>query len=149
MSLRKSPTLTPALLAANRRNAQKSTGPRMAGGKARSRLNSLRKGTRSPLYRDLMEAMFYAPPGRVAQTARLFLSPEATSHPMIARTVELFVQAEVEVVRTSERIGEIMATHKKIDEKTTRGAGRLLKTKQGQPEKTLLPEMLLKTIRLC
>jgi hypothetical protein len=48
VSLRKSPTLTPALLAANRRNAKKSTGPRTARGKAWSRLNSLRHGCHSP-----------------------------------------------------------------------------------------------------
>ena len=35
MSLRKSPTLTPALLEANRRNARKSTGPRTARGRPR------------------------------------------------------------------------------------------------------------------
>jgi hypothetical protein len=135
MSLRKSPTLTPALLAANRRNAQKSTGPRMAGGKARSRLNSLRKGTRSPLYRNLMEAMFYAPPGRVAQTARLFLSPEAASHRLIARTVELFVQAEVEVVRTSERIGAIMAPRKKLMKKNDARSRKVIENKAGQTRK--------------
>lgn len=36
--------LTPAKLAANRRNARKSTGPRTAAGKARSRLNALKHG---------------------------------------------------------------------------------------------------------
>ena len=46
MSLRKSPTRTAASLAANRANAQKSTGPRTAGGKARARLNRLRHGRR-------------------------------------------------------------------------------------------------------
>jgi hypothetical protein len=43
VSLRKSPTLTPALLAACRRNAQKSTGPRTAQGKANTRMNALRE----------------------------------------------------------------------------------------------------------
>lgn len=37
-------SLTPARQAANRRNAQQSTGPRTAAGKARSRLNALRHG---------------------------------------------------------------------------------------------------------
>jgi hypothetical protein len=41
MPLVKSPTLTPARLAANRLNALKSTGPRTAAGKRRSALNAL------------------------------------------------------------------------------------------------------------
>ncbi len=41
MPLLESPTLTPARLAANRRNALKSTGPRTAAGKRRAALNAL------------------------------------------------------------------------------------------------------------
>jgi hypothetical protein len=41
MSLRKSPQLTPALLAATRQNAQHSTGPRSAAAKQNSKLNAL------------------------------------------------------------------------------------------------------------
>jgi len=44
LPIRKSPLRTPALLAANRANALKSTGPRTGRGKARSRLNALRTG---------------------------------------------------------------------------------------------------------
>ncbi len=44
MSLRQSPTRTPAVLAANRANAQKSTGPRTARGKAQVTLNALKHG---------------------------------------------------------------------------------------------------------
>jgi len=44
MSLRKSRKLTPALLAALRRNAQKCTGPKTPEGKARSSLNDLKYG---------------------------------------------------------------------------------------------------------
>ncbi|HEV2178263.1 MAG TPA: hypothetical protein VGW33_13845 [Terriglobia bacterium] len=47
MSLRKSPVRTPALLAANRANAQKSTGPRTAAGKRHAGLNGLRHGLRA------------------------------------------------------------------------------------------------------
>ncbi len=50
MSLRRSPQLTPASLAARRANALHSTGPRTAAGKARSCLNALRHGRRA---RDL------------------------------------------------------------------------------------------------
>ena len=42
--LRKSPTRTEAFLAANRRNAQKGTGPRTPRGKARVSLNALKHG---------------------------------------------------------------------------------------------------------
>jgi hypothetical protein len=52
MSLRKRPTLTPALLAANRRNAQKSTGPRTEEGKRRVMLNGLKHGLRSRSFRQ-------------------------------------------------------------------------------------------------
>ncbi len=48
MSLRRSPRRTPALLAANRANAQKSTGPRTALGKQRSAANLLRTGPGLP-----------------------------------------------------------------------------------------------------
>jgi hypothetical protein len=47
MSLRKSPVRTPALLAANRANAGKSTGPRTPAGKRTSAWNALRHGYRS------------------------------------------------------------------------------------------------------
>jgi len=44
MSLRKSPERTPAFLAAQRRNAQKCTGPKTPKGKVRSSLNALKHG---------------------------------------------------------------------------------------------------------
>ena len=46
MSLRKSPQLTPQLLAAARQNAQHSTGPRSAAAKQNSKLNALNLGGR-------------------------------------------------------------------------------------------------------
>ena len=46
MSLRKSPQLTPALLAAARQNAQHSTGPRSPAAKQNVKLNSLKHGGR-------------------------------------------------------------------------------------------------------
>jgi len=46
MSLRKSPQLTPQLLAAARQNAQHSTGPRSAAAKQNSKLNALKHGGR-------------------------------------------------------------------------------------------------------
>jgi hypothetical protein len=54
MSLRKRPTITPALLAANRANALRSTGPRTAEGKDRIVLNALKDGRHA---RDLGEKL--------------------------------------------------------------------------------------------
>jgi len=48
MSLRRPPTRTPALLAANRANAQKSTGPHTPEGKNRVALSALRHGSSAP-----------------------------------------------------------------------------------------------------
>jgi len=50
------PVSSPARLAANRRNAQKSTGPRTAAGKRRAALNSQRRGLAPPeIERQLQE----------------------------------------------------------------------------------------------
>ena len=54
MSLRKSPTRTPAFLAANRANAQKCAGPRTPEGKARVARNALRHGFRAWSFRSLL-----------------------------------------------------------------------------------------------
>ena len=47
MSLRKSPRLTPQLLAASRQNAQHATGPRSPAAKQNSKLNALKHGERA------------------------------------------------------------------------------------------------------
>lgn len=47
--LRRSPRRTPALLAANRANALKSTGPRTPRGRERSSCNAFRNGSRASL----------------------------------------------------------------------------------------------------
>jgi hypothetical protein len=93
MPLRKSP-MTPARLEANRRNAQKSTGPRTPRGKSQSRLNGLRSGGRSRLYRDLLLALVDAPPGAVARTARAALTPAQARHPLFAELVQTFRLAD-------------------------------------------------------
>ncbi len=57
MSLRKSPALTPAFLAACRSNARRSGGPRRVRAKARVALNNLKHGGRSKcLVQKLFEA---------------------------------------------------------------------------------------------
>jgi hypothetical protein len=97
MSLLKPRVSSPARIAANRRNARKSTGPRSARGKAQSRLNRLRNGARSRLYQDLMWKLMDAPPGAVARTARAAMTPELAAHPLFAELAQIFCQAEVEV----------------------------------------------------
>jgi hypothetical protein len=97
MSLRKSPTLTPALLASQRRNAQRSTGPRTAQGKAKSRLNRLRHGRRSPEFLALFNALIEAPPGKVAATARRLLASHPIQHSLILHTVARCIWVEREM----------------------------------------------------
>jgi len=97
MSLLERRVSSPARIAANRRNAQKSTGPRSARGKAQSRLNRLRNGGRSRLYQDLMWRLMDAPPGAVARTARVATTPELAVHPLFAELAQVFCRAEVEV----------------------------------------------------
>jgi hypothetical protein len=97
MSLRKSPTLTPALLNSNRRNARKSTGPKTARGKAWSRLNRLRHGARSPEYISFVEALLDAPGGQVGVTAQAILLSKPALHPMFREIAEISVQAEIDI----------------------------------------------------
>ena len=85
MPLRKSPILAPALLASNGRHAKKSTGPRTALGKAWSRLNHLREGSRSPEYLRLITALLNAPPGRVEATAQALVQTGCSSSVRRAR----------------------------------------------------------------
>jgi hypothetical protein len=81
-------------LEANRRNAQKSTGPGTAQGKSQSRMNGLRNGERSRLYRDLLPAMLDAPPGGVVQTARAVLTPAQAADSLFAQLAEVFSEPE-------------------------------------------------------
>ena len=93
MSLRKSPTMTPGLLAALRRNAQKSTGPRTARGKAQTRLNALKNGQHSRLYWDLRRFYLEAPAGAVLRSR--FITPEMRRHPLFAEAEEVAIEAEM------------------------------------------------------
>ena len=60
MPLRRSPVRTPALLVANRANAQKSTGPRTPQGKARVSFNSFKHGRYAALPEELAERLLRA-----------------------------------------------------------------------------------------
>ncbi len=131
MSLRKSPTLTPALIASNRRNAKKSTGPRTARGKAWSRLNSLRDGWHSPEYISLVKALLDAPPGRVGVTAQALLSSKPALHPLFREIAEISVQAEIDICNES-RWERARRERKKNSFFITSEAGRLLKTNSGE-----------------
>ena len=105
MSLRKSPTLTPAQLTANRRNAQKSTGPRTARGKAQSRLNGLRHGFCSPAYRQFRLALFEASPGYpVASTVCAMLTPQESCHPVYADLIDVHFEMEMEDRAYNQRV---------------------------------------------
>jgi len=97
VSLRKSPTLTPALLAANRRNARKSTGPKTERGKNWSRVNRLRGGMRSPTYLRFVHAVLAANPGQVRQTALAILPPHLAAHPLYREFLERVVRTDLEM----------------------------------------------------
>lgn len=105
MSLRKSPTLTPALLAANRRNAGKSTGPRTAQGKAWSRLNGFRYGQRSHHFMGFINALLDAPPGMVNVVAQRLLAEDYAAHPMFVKIANAAIIAEHDLCTGGERRG--------------------------------------------
>ena len=94
MSLRKSPTLTPALLAANRRNAKKSTGPRTAQGKAWSRMNRLTHGNYSDEYRNFVMAMVVCAPGRMRYVIHSVLGSKLAIHPLFRDAANIHLRAE-------------------------------------------------------
>jgi len=112
VSLRKSPTLTPALLASNRRNAKKSTGPRTARGKAQSRLNHLQSGMHSPEYINFVAALFNAPACQVELTAQALLASKPVVHPLFVEAAELAVQTEIAICEES-RFRRARANEKK------------------------------------
>ena len=132
MSLRKSPTLTPALLASNRRNAKKSTGPRTARGKAIARLNSFRHGMRSPEYVNFLKALYDAPLGEMGRTAQALLASKEVIHPLFVERAQACVQADIEICkeRLCERLrricNDLHARSRNLSENKSRGKKRLL-----------------------
>ena len=112
MSLRKSPTRTPAFLEAIRRNAQKSTGPWTVRGKAQSCLNRLKTGERSRVYRRLWWGLLDAPPCAVEQTARTLLTREQAAHPVFAELVDLSLWAESMTAMDNRQLREFMDAKK-------------------------------------
>ncbi len=116
MSLRKSPTLTPALLASNRCNAKKSTGPRTARGKAFLRLSRFRHGHRSPEYISFVKALADAPLGQVARTARTLFSSHLVFPAKYVEIAQTFVQADLEICK--ERLRECLQRKRRGKELT-------------------------------
>jgi hypothetical protein len=116
MSLLKPRVVTPARRAANRRNAQKSTGPLTARGKAQSRWNGLRHGFCSPAYRQFRLALFEAPPGYpVAKTVGAMLTPEESSHPVYADLIDVHFEMEREDRAYSQRVRRRRASQARRD----------------------------------
>ena len=98
MSLRKPPTMTPARIEANRRNARKSTGPRTTRGKAQARLNGLGKGPRSRFYHDFMMLLMETPPDELDRTAREILTPEEANSRLFKGLLRMIHQADFALV---------------------------------------------------
>lgn len=116
--------MTPQRLAANRANAQHSTGPRSFDGKRRSRLNALRSGRGTATYERLVDALSVSPPARLRETAAAILTPEELDHPLYAREIEKW-----------ERMWEYCVEHSslyKMLERERRRRGR--KSSQTKPE---------------
>jgi hypothetical protein len=108
MSLRKSPTRTPAFLEAIRRNAQQSTGPWTVRGKAQSCLNRLKTGERSRVYRRLWWGLLHAPPCAIERTACALLTREQAAHPVFAELVDLSLWAESMTAMDNRQLREFM-----------------------------------------
>ncbi len=103
MSLRKPPTRTAAFLAANRRNAQKSTGPKTARGKAWTRFNSLHTGVRSSELINFHKALLDAPACRVEATATAILRSRQNHHPLFLEAAEDHLQVEIDLCNEGRR----------------------------------------------
>jgi hypothetical protein len=121
MSLRKSPTMTEARLEANRRSAKKSTGPRTAAGKARSRMNGFRHGMRSPEYVKLLTALCDAAPGAVLRAGERCLTAVQRTHPAYMELVELFKEVERQMMEplypVRQTVGWRGSLAKKVEER--------------------------------
>ena len=87
-------TVTPARLAANRRSALKSTGPRTAAGKSHSALNAMRRGRRSNTHSLLWQILDEAPVCGVRRMARARMTPGQLAHPDVHFMLGLFWSRE-------------------------------------------------------
>jgi hypothetical protein len=99
VSLCQSATLTPARLAANRRHALKSTGPRTTRGKVQARLNGLRRGEGARLYHDVMMLLMETPPGQREHTLGIILTPQEARSRLFRGLVSMIHEAEIALIR--------------------------------------------------
>lgn len=90
MSQLNPPLMTPAGLAADRRNSLKSTSLRPARGKAQLPMNSVRDGWSSPGLRNLWRSLLERPPGAdVDGSARAALTLEQAADRRFSELVEV------------------------------------------------------------
>ena len=125
--------MTPARLAACRRNALKSTGPRTERGKIQSSPNALRNGRYSPRYRMLWEAFLQAPGVPVDEIARILLTPEAARHPVFAERLDFLRELEIEMASDLKRPYRKQKATGKAETKRN-GSGEVIENKS--PEET-------------
>jgi len=86
--------VTSARLAANRRAARRSTGPRTAAGKLRSSLNAYRHGGRSRGLDLLWHILYAAPVGGVVRMARQVMTPAQLANPDVAFMLNRFLSPD-------------------------------------------------------
>jgi len=89
---------SPAQIAANRRNALHSTGPRTVTGKARSRDNALKHGLRAPLDRDA--SIVEAVEALTTDIARLVKRPR--------EAVRAIAEQQTQIIRIEQTRAEII-----------------------------------------
>jgi len=89
---------SPAQIAANRRNALRSTGPRTAIGKARSQSNALKHGLRAPLDRNA--SIVEAVEALTTDIARLEKKPREVVRPIAEQQIKInrVQQTRVEII---------------------------------------------------
>jgi len=116
MPLRKSPIMTPRLLAANRANAQHSTGPQTPQGKARSRWNGLRSGKRSKDLQRLNHALACCSPADLRAIAAMLLTPEQLEHPLFAREIRCWEEA-CEMAEDARRVSPAAVLQRHVETK--------------------------------
>jgi hypothetical protein len=61
-------------------------------------MNGLKGGGRSRLFENFVRAMHTSPPCSVDRTAAAVLTPEQSRHPLFTEMVDLFRQAEIDIV---------------------------------------------------
>jgi hypothetical protein len=129
--------MTPALLAACRRNAQKSAGPRTARGKIQSSMNGLKNGSHSPTYQKLFQAFIEFPGVPVEEMARIILTPEQARHPVFAARVNFLREMEIAMAANFPRPHRKRQTSANKGEPEIGRSGELIENKRSTKTKAL------------